>query len=169
MKLYNVVEATLNQDGSEDSRSVGIFDNEEKANEACEKMERSVMYTMDSKRFYVCTKQLNEIDVHAYIPKEGLLKLKMCYGYIGSMAATPEEKNDPNHYVVNYEWFLDKTTTTPVEKISSHCAVAYIAIIAGESSKDFRQRKVAKFHEMWEEVNKIRRESGLVTIPFEMY
>jgi len=171
MQVYVLIESNIYQDGSEDSRTIGIFDSKKQADEACEKMERSIMYDSYSfKKFYVREKHLNQVNADVDIPKEGLVVLKLQYMYIGSMTDMKEEKADPNHHNINFDWFLlDKATTPPVEKISSKGATTCLSVIAGESSKDFRQRRVARFHEMWEEVNKKRKESGLVTLPFEMY
>ena len=167
MQVYVLIESNIYQDGSEDSRTIGIFDTEEKANELCEKMLRSIMYdSRQNKRFYVRVKQLNESKMTGEIPKEGWVVLKLRYRYTGGNTTDPIVVNDPMHYILKYEWFLDKTP--PIANFSSDCVISYLPVIENESREDFEQRRVAKFHEMWEMLNNYRRENDLVTLPFSI-
>ena len=81
MKLYDVIEDNTYQDGSKDCWSIGIFDTEEKANELCEKMLRSIMYdSRQNKRFYVRVKQLNESKMTGEVsmPQAAMLYARLC-------------------------------------------------------------------------------------------
>lgn len=104
MKVYDVIEDNTYEDGSEDCRSIGIFDTEHEANQLCEKMLTSSMYdSRESKRYYVRERELNECKRTGEIPKDGWVTLKLRYRYTGG------NTTDPIHYVIICEWFLNKT------------------------------------------------------------